>query len=200
MALNDSRSKALDRLVFFAIVVALLASIGLLVRAYLNGESIGPWIWDRHQHPFSWYSRPLFLIPACYYAYRQRLLHVIGLMLCLVCSLFWFNAPDAVPSHVQEYLEWEKQLFFINSSPWPLIGLSLAVAVFLVLLFYAFWQQSFLIGLVLINAGTLLKILVSVTFGESAGKAAIIPSLSSLAIINLLAWWLYRHRRHHQSN
>ena len=58
---------------------------------------------------------------------------------------------------------------------------------FLFLLFYAFWQKSFWIGLLVLNIGNLLKIGVSIFFGGDAGMASIVPTLSSILILNILA-------------
>lgn len=48
------------------------------------------WAWARHQNPLSWYVRPLFILPFCYFAYKKS---VRGIMLTLVAvtsSMFWF--------------------------------------------------------------------------------------------------------------
>lgn len=182
----------IDKLVVFLVLMGLFYSIALLVNAYFTGENIAAWVWDRHQNQFSWYSRPLFLIPACYYAYRRKFWMIVGFMAMLVCSLFWFAAPENVAEHVSGYLAWEKQLFFSNESMIPIFLLSVAVAVFLVGLFSAFWYRSFWLGLILINAGTAMKIVVSTTLGNEFGTAVLIPSLSSLAIINLVAFLVWR--------
>ena len=29
------------------------------------------WAWARHHNPLSWYIRPLFILPFCYFAYRK---------------------------------------------------------------------------------------------------------------------------------
>jgi len=170
----------------------LLYSLILLLQAYFKGVDIGSWIWDRHQNQFSWYSRPLFIIPACYYAYRRKIWHVISFNLLLVTSLFWFPAPLQVSPEVVAYLEWEKQLFFTNDTFLPLILLSSVVVLFLFCLFYAFWLRNPWLGLGLINVGTILKIIVSIVLGQDLGKAAIVPSLSSMAIINLLAFLIWK--------
>lgn len=187
-----------DSIVYCVVVAALAYSGIILFNAYAEGENIGAWIWDRHQNQFSWYSRPLFLIPACYYAYRQKLWLVIGCMVLLGCSLFWFAAPSVVSEQVSGYLEWEKRLFFSNESRLPLLLLVVVVAGFLFGLFFSFWNQNPWVGLILINAGTVAKVAVSVIAGKESGTAAIIPSLSSLAIINLaafLVWCYFKKRR-----
>ncbi|WP_139226448.1 hypothetical protein [Sulfitobacter marinus] len=134
------------------------------------------------------------MIPAAYYAYRRKLYHVFGLMALLATSLFWFDAPTTVSPTVSAYLQWEERLFFTNTSKLPLVALTLSVIIFLFLLFYAFWQRNVWYGLVVINAGTILKIIVSIAFGQEAGMASIMPSLTSLLIINLFAWVLYKRR------
>ncbi len=187
--------QTLDRLVLWLIGLILLYSAIIFSAAYFSGADIGAWVWERHQNQFSWYSRPLFVIPAAYYAYRRKLWHVVGFMALLASSLFWFDAPASVSPSVSEYLEWEKRLFFTNNNKLPLLAFVFGVFAFLGLFFYAFWQRSPWYGLALINAGTVLKVIVSVVFGQDAGMAAIVPSFSSLLVINLFAWFLWRRKR-----
>tara|TARA_R110001599_G_scaffold26856_1_gene94559 strand:- start:5577 stop:5969 length:393 start_codon:yes stop_codon:yes gene_type:complete len=52
---------------------------------------------------FSWYSRPLFIIPAAYYAYPRKVWHVLGFMLLLATSLFWFAAPATTDPAIRDY-------------------------------------------------------------------------------------------------
>lgn len=191
--------QTIDRFILWLIGLILLYSATIFAVAYFSGADLGAWVWGRHQNLFSWYSRPLFIIPAAYYSCRRKLLHVVGFMALLATSLFWFNAPVVVPPAVSEYLEWEKQLFFTNDNKLPLVALIFCVVAFLLLFFNAFWQRNLWYGLVLINAGTVLKIIVSIVFGQDAGMAAVTPSLSSLFVINLFAWFLWR-RAHTNSN
>jgi len=188
------KTDRLDIAVLALVGSVLVWSAVVLVKVQLSGEDLGAWIWDRHQNPFSWYSRPLFIIPACYYAWRRKPLHVIGFLLLLFTSLFWFAAPDHVPERVSDFLEWEKQLFFTNQSSLPLLALIVTVALFLFGLFLAFWKRNLWYGLILINVGTLLKIVFSVAVGKEVGMAAIVPSLTSLAVVNSIAFLIWRFR------
>lgn len=187
--------QTLDRIVLWIIGLILLYSVTIFSAAYFKGADMGAWVWERHQNQFSWYSRPLFVVPAAYYAYRRRVWHVVGFMALLATSLFWFDAPATVPSSIEEYLKWEKKLFFTNDNKLPLVALIFGVCIFLWLLFYTFWQRNPWYGLAVINAGTVLKIIVSVALGQDAGVAAIIPSLSSLLVINLIALFLWKRNK-----
>lgn len=181
-----------DKFVMVIILLMLSYSAILLANAWMNGVHIGEWIWNRHQNQFSWYSRPLFIIPACYYAYKQKLGFVIGIMVLLGTSLFWFAPPTEVSETISGYLDWERQMFFNSSNRNPIIILSISVLIFLFLLFYAFWQKSFWIGLLVLNIGNILKIGVSIFFGGDAGMASIVPTLSSILILNILAFVIWK--------
>lgn len=186
-----------DSLVTIIIVCLLIYSTFLLVNAYSSGAHIGEWIWNRHQNLFSWYSRPLFIIPACYYAYKRKIGFIIAMLILLGTSLFWFAPPTEVSETVSDFLDWERQLFFNPEFRLPLITLSIAVILFLFGLFYALWHRNFWAGLVVFNIGNLLKIAVSVIFGGDVGMAAIVPTLSSMAILNLIAigFWKWKKRK-----
>jgi hypothetical protein len=54
-------------LVLFAVMV--VAATGT------TGEFVG-WAWERHHNVLSWYVRPLFFLPFCFFAYRRSLLGI----------------------------------------------------------------------------------------------------------------------------
>ena len=182
----------IDHFVMILLIIMLSYSAILLVSAWMQGAPIGEWIWNRHQNQFSWYSRPLFIIPACYYAYKQKIGFLIGILVLLGTSLFWFAPPAEVNPTISAYLDWERQLFFNPHNRTPLIVLSIAVLLFLFLLFYAFWQRNFWIGLLVFNIGNLLKIGVSIVYGGDVGMASIVPTLSSTIILNMLAFAIWK--------
>lgn len=188
----------IDSLVMLIMASLLLYSAIILIQTYMSGAHIGEWIWNRHQNLFSWYSRPLFIIPACYYAYKRKIGFVIGFLVLLATSLFWFAPPVEVSETVSGYLDWERQVFFDSENKQPLVILSIAVIVFLYLLFYALWHRSFWVGLIVLNVGNLLKITVSVFYGGDAGMAAIVPTLSSIVVLNLVALGIWKWRKNKQ--
>ena len=155
------------------------------------------WIWARHHNELSWYVRPLFLLPFCYFAYRRSLLGILVTLMVFPTSLFWFPAPENPSSRVEGYLAWEHQVL-TEGSVAARVALVLLVIGFFVALAAAFWKRSWLWGLAVLNAGALLKVIWSVAFGGAAGWASLAPSLFTLAVtdaaILLAARWLKRRR------
>src|SRR4028118_1631386 len=138
------------------------------------------WVWARHHNELSWYVRPLFLLPFCFFAYKRSLPGILVTLLIFPTSLFWFSEPENPSARVEGYLAWECQ-FLLEGSVVARVALVLLVVTFFVALAAAFWRRSWLWGLAVINAGTLLKVFWSVAFEEAAGGAALAPSGFSLA-------------------
>jgi hypothetical protein len=155
------------------------------------------WVWARHHNELSWYVRPLFLLPFCYFAYRRSVWGIVVTLLIFPTSLFWFPAPENPTPRVEGYLAWERQ-FLTEGSVVGRVALILLVIGFFVALAAAFWKRSWLWGLAVINTGTLLKVIWSVAFGGAAGWASLAPSLFTLAVtdaaILLAARWSKRRR------
>jgi hypothetical protein len=98
---------------------------------------------------------------------------------------------------VEGYLAWERQ-FLLEGSVVARVALVLLVVTFFVALAVAFWRRSWLWGLAVINAGTLLKVIWSVAFGGAVGWASLAPSIFTLAVTDatlLLAMRFLRRRR-----
>jgi hypothetical protein len=139
------------------------------------------WVWARHHNELSWYVRPLFLLPFCFFAYKRSLLGIVVTLLLFPTSLFWFPAPEKTSDRVEGYLAWERQ-FVTEGSDAARVALVLLVVGFLVTLAIAFWKRSWLWGLAVINAGTLLKVIWSVVFGGEIGWASLVPSIFTLVV------------------
>ncbi len=173
--------------------LALVPFAGVALAATGTLEGFLSWAWARHHNELSWYVRPLFLLPFCYFAYRRSLPGIVVTLLLFPTSLFWFPAPENPSPRVEGYLAWERQ-FLLEGSVVAQVALVLLVLAFFVALAAAFWRRSWLWGLAVINAGTLLKVIWSVEFGGAAGWASLAPSLFTLAItdaaILLAARWI----------
>jgi hypothetical protein len=155
------------------------------------------WVWARHHNELSWYVRPLFLLPFCFFAYRRSAWGIVVTLLVFPTSLFWFPAPENPSPRVEGYLAWERQ-FLTEGSVAARVALVLLVIGFFVALATAFWRRSWLWGLAVINAGTLLKVIWSVAFGGAAGWASLAPSIFTLAVTDatlLLAMRFLRRSR-----
>ncbi len=193
------RSKAMKRtdvvLAVGMLTTVLLALAALAATGSLDGFL--SWVWARHHNELSWYVRPLFLLPFCFFAYRRSVLGIVVTLLVFPTSLFWFPAPENPSPRVEEYLAWERHFLTEGSVVARVVFLLLVVA-FFVALATAFWKRNWLWGLAVLNVGTLLKVIWSVAFGGAVGWASLAPSLFTLAVtdaaILLAARWLKRRQ------
>ena len=51
------------------------------------------WAWARHHNPLSWYIRPLFILPFCYFVYQKSVRGMALTVVAVTSSMFWFPAP-----------------------------------------------------------------------------------------------------------
>ena len=56
-----------------AATLALVLLAAAAVAATGTTNEFVAWAWARHHNVLSWYVRPLFLLPFCYFAYRRSL-------------------------------------------------------------------------------------------------------------------------------
>ena len=68
------------------------------------------WAWERHHNVLSWYIRPLFFLPFCYFAYRRSLFGITLTLVALATSIFWFPAPETASPAVIEMLAAERDV------------------------------------------------------------------------------------------
>jgi hypothetical protein len=143
------------------LAVAVMAAMGTL-------DEFGAWAWERHHNVLSWYIRPLFLLPFCYFAYRRSLFGITITLVALATSMFWFPAPEQSSSGALEFLAMEREYL---TGEWTVakILLALIVPLSFAVLALAFWKRSIVYGLVLINAMVLIKVVWSFYFGGGAG-------------------------------
>ena len=49
-------------------------------------NDVAAWAWARHHNILSWYIRPLFLLPFCFFAYRRSLLGIAVTLVALATA------------------------------------------------------------------------------------------------------------------
>ena len=162
-------------------------------------DEFGAWAWERHHNVLSWYIRPLFLLPFCYFAYRRSLFGITITLVALATSMFWFPAPEQSSSGALEFLAMEREYL---TGEWTVakILLALIVPLSFAVLALAFWKRSIVYGLVLINAMVLIKVVWSFYFGGGAGGLTLLPSaIVGLAVCDAVVLYLIRRRRRRSS-
>jgi hypothetical protein len=150
------------------------------------------WAWARHHNPWSWYIRPLFILPFCYFAWRRSLSGVVLTVLATLTSIAWFPAPETPSPEALRYLEVERR--WLSSGPLT-TAMVIMVGASLWLLAGAFWTRRWFYGVLVLNAATLSKVAFSVTFGGEAGWASLTPSIATLAICNAVFAAIYLRLR-----
>lgn len=160
-------------LVFFAVV---------FVAATGSTDEFVAWAWDRHHNVLSWYIRPLFFLPFCYFAYRRSLFGITLTLVALATSMFWFPAPQKVSPAVVEMLAAEEEYLTANWEPWKVL-VALLVPISFAALGLAFWRRSLVWGLAVVNGAILFKIGWTFVFSTEAGAMSHLPAaLLGLAI------------------
>jgi hypothetical protein len=158
-------------------------------------QELAAWAWARHHNPLSWYIRPLFLLPFCWFAWRRSAGGIALTLLALATSMAWFPAPQDPPAGVVEMLEAERR-YLAGAWTLPKILVALLVPLSLAGLATAFWHRSPGWGLAVVNAMVLTKIAWSFVVSPLGGALAhLAPALLGLAVVDaalLAAWWRWR--------
>ncbi|NCB52883.1 MAG: hypothetical protein EOM54_13580 [Clostridia bacterium] len=173
--------KRCDKLL--AAVFGILSVLFIILAA--SNAGFFSWAFERHQNQLSWYIRPLFLVPFCFFAYKRSLGGIFGTVLLLLTSMFWFPKPDIVGEQVRAFLEMEQD--YLTGS-WELtkILITLLVPVSLSALALAFWKRSIWLGISVLVFIAVAKTLWSALFGGASGSAIIAPAAVGLIICIVL--------------
>ena len=115
------------------------------------------WAWERHHNILSWYTRPLFLIPFCYFIYKRNIWGVVLTLIALATSMFWFSKPETVSPQVEGFLKMEAEWLL---GEWTLSKtlMSLLIPITFVMLGAAFWKRSLLFGLSVVVLVAVVKV------------------------------------------
>ena len=172
-----------------ALLFGLLTLIFIILMAY--NENFFVWAFERHQNMLSWYIRPLFIIPFCYFAYKRSWAGISVTIFLLFTSMFWFPTPDVVSEEALQFLQLEMD--YLNSS-WGLakVLMTLLVPLSLIALGAAFWKRNLLFGLSVIVLIAVAKILWSAVFGGEAGMSILAPAIVGLIVCVVLIYFGFK--------
>jgi len=163
----------------------------LFVVLAMTNTSFFEWAFERHKNQLSWYIRPLFIIPFCYYAYKRSWAGVMGSMFAVMTSMFWFPRPESVSPLVVEFLEMEKE-YLMGNWDFAKILITLMVPVSLTALAAAFWKRNLFFGMAVMVFIALAKISWSVVFGGESGASIMVPAMVGLLVCVVLVYVGFR--------
>ena len=153
------------------------------------------WAWARHHNVMSWYVRPLFILPFCFFAYRRSLWGIVLTLLALATSMFWFPVPENSSPAVNEMLASEREYLTTDWTLWK-VSIALLVPLTFAALGLAFWKRSFVWGLAVVNAAILFKIAWTFLFSTEAGAMSHLPAaVLGLALCDALILYVMRRIR-----
>ncbi len=175
--------------------LALTLLAAAVVAATGSMDEFIAWAWARHHNVLSWYIRPLFLLPFCYFAYKRSLWGIVLTVVALATSMFWFSAPEHSSPAVNEMLASEREYLAANWTLWKVL-IALLVPLGFAALALAFWRRSLAWGLVIINAMVLFKIGWTFLFSTEAGAMSHLPAaLLGLVLCDALILFVMRRMR-----
>ncbi len=160
----------------------------------LSDDRFFEWVFERHHNLHSWYIRPLFLIPFCYFAYKQNLAAVAFSIFCLFTSMFWFPKPETVQTDVLAFLRFEKEWLQGDFGPIKVL-LSLAIPASLFALAYSFWKRSLAAGIAIVFLIALAKTLWSIQSTNGSGEAVIIPAIIGFLLCAAALFYLTKRKK-----
>lgn len=167
---------------------------GLFTLALILGmtnKDFSSWAWARHHNVLSWYIRPLFLIPFCYFAYKRSWAGISATIFLLISSMFYFPEPGMASEQVNQFLQVE--IDYLNA-PWGIgkILMTMIVPISLFALGAAFWKRNLLFGISVIVFIAVAKILWSVVFGGESGTSILAPAIIGLIICVILIYFGFK--------
>jgi hypothetical protein len=156
-------------------------------------EDLAAWAWARHHNEWSWWIRPFFLLPWCWFAWRRSAAGLALTFVALATSMAWFPAPEVPSAMTTAVLVAERDYLL---GPWgpAKVAVALLVPASLAALAMAFWRRSFAWGVAVLNGMVLAKIAWTfVIFPTEGALHHLVPAGAGLLGCNLalalaLAW------------
>lgn len=186
-------TKQKSRIFKFLNIAFLILSVAFVIIMAVN-KNFFDWTFARHHNVLSWYIRPLFIMPFCYFAYKRSGLGISITVFLLLTSMFWFPEPAVVNEQVKGFLEIEKAYLTTN---WTFgkIALSALVPISMSMLALAFWKRNLKFGIGIIVAIAVIKSAWSIVEGGEAGQSVLMPAVVGLVICIVLVYYFIRRSK-----
>jgi len=176
----------------------LLLTIGFIAIAMTNITFFN-WAYERHQNQISWFIRPIFLIPFCFFAYKHSWTGITVTLFCLFTSMFWFNKPETISEEVKAFLQFEKEWL---GGEWDIQKwlLTLTIPVSFIALGLALWKRNLFMGLGVVVLMATGKIIWSIQNAGDAGKSILVPAIVGLLLCVVLIYYGFKRLEKNNPN
>lgn len=181
------------------IALLFMALTIVFIVASMTSQTFFNWAFERHHNQWSWYIRPLFLIPFCYFAYKHSWTGISATIFCLFTSMFWFHPPEMVTDNVKTFLQFEKNWLY-GQWDYKKILLIITIPLSFFALGLSFWKRSLLMGLGVVALMATGKIVWSIQNAGESGKSIIIPAVVGLAICIGLIFYGFKRLEKKEKN
>jgi hypothetical protein len=151
------------------------------------------WAWARHHNPLSWYIRPLFILPLCYFAYTKNAWGLIATAAAVTSSMFWFPVPATPDPQAIAFLAAERE-YVTGPITLGKLALTALVPIWFVALVSAFRRRSWVGGAAVIAGGTLLKMVWSFKIAGDSAWAVVPPVTLGMMVCTAVLLLAYRKR------
>jgi hypothetical protein len=142
----------------------------------------------------SWYIRPLFILPFCYFAYKKSARGMAWTVVALVSSMFWFPAPAMPDQTATTFLAVEREWITGPLTLGRLVFTAL-IPIWFVALAAAFQRRSWVAAAFVIVAGTALKLAWSFYVAGASAWIIVPPvALGNAIVAGVLIYAYWRTR------
>jgi hypothetical protein len=140
------------------------------------------WAWARHHNPLSWYVRPLFILPFCYFAYKNSVRGMVLTVAAVTSSMFWFPAPANPDPTAATFLAMERQ-WITGSLTLGQTVLTALIPVWFIALAAALRRRLWVAAALVIVSGTALKVAWSFYVGGASAWIIVPPVAFGNAVV-----------------
>ena len=171
----------------------------LFIVISMTNKMFFDWVFDRHHNQWSWYIRPIFLIPFCYFSYKKDWSGIAITIFCLFTSMFWFPRPEIVSDNVIGFLQFEKEYLY---GEWGLnkAVMTLTIPVSFIFLGFSFWKRSLLVGIGIVVLMATGKIVWSIQNAGESGKSILFPAIIGLIVCCGLLYFGFKRLEKNNKN